>query len=47
MCKKKEKRKKTVRFKGQKWPKNRASWEVYWKNNQFETGLLRGRVDNI
>jgi hypothetical protein len=33
--------------KGQKWPKKRASWEVFWKNNQFKKGLSRGGVDNI
>jgi hypothetical protein len=33
--------------KGQKWPKKRASWEAYWKNNQFKKGKLRGGVDNI
>jgi hypothetical protein len=33
--------------KGKKWPNNRASWEVYWKNNQFKKGRSRGGVDNI
>jgi hypothetical protein len=33
--------------KGQKWPKKRASWEVYWKNNQFKKTAKRGGVDNI
>ena len=33
--------------KGQKWPTKRASWEVYWKNNQYKKGKSRGGVDNI
>lgn len=33
--------------KGQKWPTPRASWEVYWKNNQFKKGKSRGGVNNI
>lgn len=33
--------------KGQKWPKSRASWEVYWKNNQYKKGPSRGGVDNL
>jgi len=24
--------------KGRAWPKNRALWEVFWKNNKFEKG---------
>ena len=32
---------------GQKQPKKRASWEVYWKNNQFKKTVKRGGVDNI
>lgn len=33
--------------KGQKWPKKRASWEVFWKNNMFKKIALRGGVDNL
>lgn len=33
--------------KGKKWPSKRASWEVFWKNNQFKKGKSRGGVDNI
>jgi hypothetical protein len=33
--------------KGQKWPTKRASWDIYWKNNQFKKGKSRGGVDNI
>jgi hypothetical protein len=32
---------------GQKWPKKRASWEVYWKNHMMKKGLSRGGVDNL
>jgi hypothetical protein len=33
--------------KGQRWLGKRASWEVYWKNNQFKKGKSRGGVDSI
>jgi hypothetical protein len=35
--------------KGQKWPKNRATWEIYeyWKNNQFKKSKSKGGVDNL
>jgi hypothetical protein len=33
--------------KGQKWLKNRASWEVYWKKNMYKRGVSRGGVDNV
>ena len=33
--------------KGQTWPKNRASWEVYWERNKYKKGPSRGGVDNI
>ena len=32
---------------GRKQPKNRASWESYWKKNQFKKGPSHGGVDNI
>jgi hypothetical protein len=33
--------------KGQKWPKKRATWEVFWKRNQYKKTAKRGGVDNI
>lgn len=33
--------------KGQRWPTNRATQEVYWKNNQFKKSASRGGVDNL
>jgi hypothetical protein len=33
--------------KGRRWPTNRASWEVFWKNNKFKKGPSRGGVDNL
>jgi hypothetical protein len=32
---------------GQKWPKKRASWEVYWKNHMMKKGPSCGGVDNL
>ena len=32
--------------KGQLWPTKQASWEVYWKNNQFKKGKSRGGVSD-
>jgi hypothetical protein len=33
--------------KEQRWPTNRASWEVFWRDNQFKKGKSRGGVDNL